>query len=68
VELVVRARKEKIDNSVGRLRGVVIELGCWTHARRTFHDATASDSAHAHVAMAHIRRLYAIEAEAREHD
>jgi transposase len=46
--------------------GSIVELGCWTHARRKFHDASQSDPARAHVAMAHIRRLYAIEAEARE--
>jgi transposase len=46
--------------------GSIVELGCWTHARRKFYDATASDPARAHVAMAHIRRLYAIETEARE--
>ena len=46
--------------------GAIVELGCWTHARRKFHDASQSDPARAHVAMAHIRRLYAIEAEARE--
>jgi len=46
--------------------GAIVELGCWTHARRKFYDATASDPARAHVVMAHIRRLYAIETEARE--
>jgi transposase len=46
--------------------GAIVELGCWTHARRKFHDARDSDPARAHVAMAHIRRLYAMEAEARE--
>ena len=46
--------------------GLIVELGCWTHARRKFHDARESDPARAHVAMAHIRRLYAIETEARE--
>lgn len=42
------------------------ELGCWTHARRHFHEAEASDRARAHTAMAYIRQLYAIEKEARE--
>jgi transposase len=46
--------------------GAILETGCWAHARRKFHDATENDPARAHVAMAHIRRLYAIEAEARE--
>src|SRR6516162_9626997 len=43
----------------------VIELGCWTHARRKFHDALESDPARAHVVLAHIGQLYAIEKEAR---
>lgn len=42
------------------------ELGCWTHARRHFHEAEGNDRARAHTAMAYIRRLYAIEKEARE--
>jgi Transposase IS66 family len=42
------------------------ELGCWTHARRKFHEAEANDRARAHTAMAYIRQLYAIEKEARE--
>jgi len=48
------------------LDGLVLELGCWAHARRKFYEAKDNDTARAHVAMAHIRRLYAIEAEARE--
>jgi transposase len=46
--------------------GTIVELGCWTHARRKFFDAKESDAARSAVAMAHIRQLYAIEAEARE--
>jgi transposase len=44
----------------------ILELGCWTHARRKFFDAKESDAARSAVAMAHIRQLYAIEAEARD--
>ncbi len=44
--------------------GTIIELGCWTHARRKFFDAKDSDAARSAVAMAHIRQLYAVEAEA----
>ena len=44
--------------------GTILELGCWTHARRKFFDAKDSDAARSAVAMAHIRQLYAIEAEA----
>jgi transposase len=43
----------------------IIELGCWTHARRKFHDTLESDPARAHVVLAHIGQLYAIEKEAR---
>jgi transposase len=39
------------------------EVGCWTHARRKFHDARTTDPARAHEAIARIRRLYDIEAE-----
>jgi transposase len=46
--------------------GTIIELGCWTHARRKFFDAKDSDAARSAVAMAYIRQLYAIEAEARD--
>jgi transposase len=46
--------------------GAILEIGCWAHTRRKFHDAKESDPARAHVALAHIRRLYAIEAQARE--
>ena len=45
--------------------GLVLEIGCWAHARRKFYEAKDNDAARSHVAMAHIRRLYAIEAEAR---
>jgi transposase len=46
--------------------GSLVELGCWAHARRKFHDAADNDPARAHVALAHIRQLYAIETEGRE--
>lgn len=44
------------------------EVGCWAHARRKFHDARATDPARAHEALARIRRLYDVEAEARSLD
>lgn len=46
--------------------GKIIELGCWAHCRRNFYDAKDSDPARAHVVLAHIRQLYAVEAEARD--
>jgi transposase len=47
--------------------GSIIELGCWAHCRRNFYDAKESDPARAHVVLARIRQLYAVEAKAREH-
>lgn len=44
----------------------VIEVGCWAHARRKFYDAKDSDKARAHIALAQIRRLYALEKQAKE--
>ncbi len=41
------------------------EVGCWAHARRKFHDARTSDPARAHEALARIRQLYDVEADAR---
>jgi transposase len=45
-----------------------IEVGCFAHARRKFHDARATDPARSHEAMARIRRLYDIEAQVRPLD
>jgi transposase len=46
--------------------GTITELGCWAHGRRHFYDAKESDPVRAHVVLAHIRRLYAVEADARQ--
>jgi transposase len=46
--------------------GKVLEVGCWAHARRKFHEARTTDPPRAHVALAYIRRLYAVEADAKE--
>lgn len=46
--------------------GTIIELGCWAHCRRNFHDAKDSDPARAHLVLARIRQLYAVEAKAKE--
>jgi len=46
--------------------GAITELGCWAHGRRHFYDAKESDPVRAHVVLAHIRRLYAVEADARQ--
>ena len=44
--------------------GTILELGCWVHCRRHFYDAKESDPARAHLVLARIRQLYAVEAEA----
>ena len=46
--------------------GAIVEVGCWMHARRKFHEARTSDPARSHAAMAWIGRLYDVEREARE--
>jgi hypothetical protein len=40
-------------------------VGCWMHARRNFFEAKDSDPARAHEALARIRLLYAVEADAK---
>ncbi len=42
-------------------------VGCWAHARRYFFDAKLASPELAHEALARIRTLYAIEADAKEH-
>jgi transposase len=46
--------------------GDIIEVGCWAHARRKFYEARTTDPQHSHRALAYIRRLYAVEADAKE--
>jgi hypothetical protein len=46
--------------------GTILETGCWAHGRRHFYDAKESDPTRAHVVLAHIRQLYAVEAETRD--
>src|SRR5262249_2993752 len=40
-------------------------VGCWAHPRRGFFEAKDSDPARAHEALARIRLLYAVEAQAK---
>jgi transposase len=47
-------------------RGDVVEVACWAHARRKFFDARESDPAPSLWMLEMIRRLYAVEAEARD--
>jgi len=44
--------------------GTIIEVGCWAHARRKFHEARTSHPEGAHIALAYIKRLYRVEDQA----
>ena len=46
-------------------RGLV-ELACWAHSRRHFHDALENDSARMGAVLAYIAKLYAVEKTARQ--
>jgi hypothetical protein len=41
--------------------GTIIEVGCWAHARRKFHEARTGAPEPAHIALAYIKRLYQVE-------
>lgn len=43
----------------------ILEIACWAHARRKFHDARGSDPARAHHVLGVIRLLYAVERRAK---
>jgi len=45
--------------------GGMTEAACLTHGRRKFYEARLSDPQRSHYVLAHIRQLYAVEAEAR---
>jgi transposase len=45
--------------------GAVIEVACWAHARRKFVEAQSSDDLRSLAAVAWIKRLYAVEDEAK---
>jgi transposase len=51
---------------VHKARADVIPLACWAHVRRKFDEALKDDPQRAGTALALIRKLYAVEAEARE--
>lgn len=44
----------------------IIGVGCWAHTRRKFHEARASSPSESAVALALIRRLYAVERSAKD--
>jgi transposase len=42
----------------------VVEVACWAHARRKFHEAQSADRRHSTQALAYIRLLYDVETQA----
>ncbi len=44
--------------------GRVVEVACWAHTRRKFHESLETDPQRAHAAIAMIRLLYKVEEEA----
>lgn len=45
---------------------LIVEVGCWMHARRKFFEACSVDRLRAETAIAHIKRLFALEEELKE--
>jgi transposase len=43
-----------------------IHIGCWAHVRRKYFEAKENDATRAHEALARIRALYAVEADAKD--
>lgn len=46
--------------------GKIVEVGCWMHARRKFHDARTSDPTRSHLMLAWIVGLYEVEEDAKK--
>ena len=46
--------------------GDIVEVGCWAHARRYFHEARDTDAARSAEALTRIRDFYRVEDEARD--
>jgi transposase len=46
--------------------GRIVEVACWAHARRKFHEARRLDAARMETALAWINKLYAVEKDLRE--
>ena len=47
-------------------QGRIVEVACWSHARRKFHECRRLDSARMETALAFIGKLYAVEKDLRE--
>ncbi|MCM4161947.1 IS66 family transposase [Antarcticibacterium flavum] len=54
-------------DKIGKREGVT-HLNCWAHARREFDKAKDNDRERAEIALSFIQKLYAVEAQAREHN
>jgi transposase len=50
------------------VKGDIIEVACWAHARRKFYDARHSDTHRAHQALALIQLLYDVERRSKDLD
>jgi transposase len=46
--------------------GTIVEVGCWMHARRKFHDARTSDPTRSHLMLAWVAGLYEVEDQAKK--
>ncbi|HTK76790.1 MAG TPA: IS66 family transposase [Gemmataceae bacterium] len=46
--------------------GAIVEVGCWAHARRYFHEARDTDAARSAEALTRIRDFYRVEDDARD--
>jgi hypothetical protein len=47
-------------------QGTIVEIACWAHARRKFHEARGSDAARSTIALAMIGQLYHVERQAKK--
>lgn len=47
-------------------QGRIVEVGCWAHARRKYHESRRLDSVRMETALAWISKLYAVEKDLRE--
>jgi transposase len=46
--------------------GKIVEVGCWMHARRKFHEARTSDPTRSHLMLAWVAGLYEVEGDAKK--
>jgi transposase len=63
---ILQADAGTVYDPILRAYPAIVEAGCWAHARRYFFEAKDSHPQVAHQALAYIRRLYAVESEAKD--